>query len=304
MSKGLTTFTSPGSGAPWAFDYINAYNFQWNPSTVHVLGSGEQLFFAKYLLERAISVFKWQMPETWVEEYVYYCIYCWGYISVINTNIYGVIPQGCSLSGYGVMYQPTEAYISNPLLRGTLNPKIGKQCEIIRLQGNYTGIMDIINYYSCLMALATQACEVNFLNSHLAFAFLTSSKTGEAAMKKMYDKIASGEPAVFYDKGYIDKDGNPLWECFNRDVKSTYIANEILDDLRKIENMFDTHIGIPNTNLAKKERMITDEVNQNNVETYTLTSKWLENLQAGCKKVNNMFGINLSVDWRFKPQIN
>ena len=67
--------------------------------------------------------------------------------------------------------------------------------------------------------------------------------------------------------------------------------------------MFDTEIGIPNANTDKRERLITDEVNANNVETYSKCSMWLENLQEACQKVNRMFGLSISVDWRDIPMM-
>lgn len=48
--------------------------------------------------------------------------------------------------------------------------------------------------------------------------------------------------------------------------------------------------------------MIADEVNANNVDTYTMAAMWLENLQESYEKVNAMFGTNLSVEWRFPPE--
>ena len=69
--------------------------------------------------------------------------------------------------------------------------------------------------------------------------------------------------------------------------------------MRKIESMFDTDIGIPNANTDKRERLVTDEVNANNVETASKCALWLEQLQESVKKTNDMFGLDVSVDWRF-----
>ena len=67
----------------------------------------------------------------------------------------------------------------------------------------------------------------------------------------------------------------------------------------KIERMFENEIGIPNTGgTEKKERLITDEVNANNVSTYSKAELWLENLKTGCEEANKKFDLNLSVDWR------
>ena len=74
--------------------------------------------------------------------------------------------------------------------------------------------------------------------------------------------------------------------------------------MRKIEAMFDTDVGIPNANTDKKERLVTDEVNANNVETATRCELWLEQLKKAGQDTNDMFGINLSVDWRVDPKLD
>ena len=62
--------------------------------------------------------------------------------------------------------------------------------------------------------------------------------------------------------------------------------------------MFDTDIGIPNANTDKRERLISDEVNANNVETYSKCALWLDELQESCAKTRDMFGVDIAVDWR------
>ena len=50
--------------APYYYDYINKQNSTVKPSTVHIHNTGLSMFFKRYLLQRAISVFKWKLPET------------------------------------------------------------------------------------------------------------------------------------------------------------------------------------------------------------------------------------------------
>lgn len=291
-----------GIGAPYEYDYINAQTQAIRPSTMHLHDNGMQRFFRKYLLEKAFSVFEWKLPETWSKNYFLYVLYCWGYIAVINTDIFGVIPQGCGLQGYNVMYDPTTAVISNPLLTGILSPTIGQQCEIIKLQPNYSGILDIVDFYADMLALSASTATTNLFNSKLAYVFAAQNKAAAESFKKMYDELSSGNPAVVLDKNLFDDNGNPNWTIFNQNVAQTYIAGTILDDMRKWECRFDTEIGIPNANTEKRERLITDEVQSNNVEVQTKASLWLETLQDCVKKVNKMFGTSISVDWRFKDQ--
>lgn len=283
---------------PFYYDYKNARNSTVNPSTVHVRDTGLQRYFARYLLQKTISVFKWDMPKTWSRNYLLYTLYCWGYVAVINTDKFGVIPQQCTLGGFDVFYQPKFATVANPLLRGILNPIIGKQCELLRLQPDYGGVMDIVNFYADMLALSAETAGTNLLNSKLAYVFASDGKAGAESFKKLYDQIASGEPAAYIDKNLYRDDGTPTWNFFNQNLKETYIAGDILNDMRLWEMKFDNEIGIPTTNTTKKERLITDEANSAIEESRTKAQLWLDELQESCRKINNMFGIRLWVDWR------
>lgn len=292
-----------GGGAPFYYDYINARNGIVSPSTIHVKNTGLQMYFQRYLLKKALSVYEWKIPKQWAKNYFLYVLYTWGFIAVVNTDRYGVIPQAAALRGYDVMYQPTNAMIANPLLTGILEPRIGTQCTIIKLQPDYCGVMDRINFYADMLALSAEAAAVNLLNSKLAYVFAASGKTASESFKKLYDNIASGEPASVVDKSLFNEDGSPNWMIFNQNIKETYIAGDVLEDMRKWEMAFDTDFGIPNANTEKKERLTTDEVNIKSVEVKTWGELALEELQDGVERTRDMFGFTpeqLSVDWRFE----
>ena len=287
-----------GTGVPYLYDYINMANSIVDPSTVHAERTATNRFFERYLLQKAISVFKWELPEQWAKNYFLYVLYCWGFISVVNTDKYGTIPQACSIRGYDIFYQPTHAVITNPLLTGILEPRIGTECTLIKLQPDYGGIIDIIQYYANLLALTAESIATNLTNTKLAYVFGAKNKAQAESFKKMFDEITSGNPAVFVDKMLMDDNGKPAWFTFSQNIKENYIVPDLLCDMRKIEEMFDTAIGIPNANTDKRERMITDEVNANNFETRSKCEIWLEELKKGCEETNEMFGLSLSVDWR------
>lgn len=50
---------------PVNYAQYNAYNSVVSPSTVHVKNTGLAQFFKRYLLQQAMSVFEWKMPEYW-----------------------------------------------------------------------------------------------------------------------------------------------------------------------------------------------------------------------------------------------
>ena len=290
-----------GFGIPADYDYINTYNAGFSPSTVHVKNTALQRYFRRYLLQTALSVFKWKIPKTWNRDYFLYVLYCWGFIGIVNTNKYGVICQAGTLTGYDLYYQPTNIIITNPLLKGSLSPRIGKECTVFKLQPDWGNISDLVNFYADLMALCAESAGINLLNSHLATVFPAKDKGQAESYKKLYDKVAGGEPAVAIDKTLFKEDGSVAWDVFQQNLKENYITSDLLSDLVKIRNMFCTEIGIPSTNSEKRERLITDEVNKNDIETKSRCELWLESLKECAQKTNDMFGIDVSIDWRNNP---
>lgn len=285
-------------GAPYSYDQINKYTSQRSPSTVHCDNTALVNFYKRYLLEKVISVFDWTIPETWNRAFFEYVLYCSGYIAIIETDKFGVIPQNCGLYGYDVFYQPTNVTIANPLLTGILQPRIGRECALIKMQPDYGSIMDVVTYYADMLALCAEASGINIQNSKIATVFFAGDKAQAETYKKMYDQLSAGNPITVIDKALKDSE-EPNWETFNRDVKNSYILTDLISDMRKIEMQFDTLIGLPNANTDKRERLITAEVESNSQEVASLRTIWLNTMQEGAKQAREMFGINIDVKFRW-----
>lgn len=281
-------------------DFISLYNGLQNPSTIHANDNQLTYYFKKYLIQKIFSVYEFELPEEWDKDYFLYTLFLQGFIAVIKTDKFGVIPQHCSLWGRTVFYTPSNVTISNPLLSGITQPKIGVECSLIKLQPDYSGVYDIITYYAELLALCIQTASSNLINSKLSYVFATkNAKAGAESLKELYDRIASGEPAVFVDDKLYKNDGSPSWELFNQNVGANYITNEILADMNKIMNMFNTDIGINNANFEKTERLNIPETVANNDETQSKAQVWLETMQRGIDMTNKLFNTNLSVKLRY-----
>lgn len=296
---------------PYTSDYINGAAWtNVSPSQVHVSNTMLFQFFVRHLLQKAVSVFKWKLPEHWQRTLFLYTLYCNGHVCIVNTDRFGVLPQPCTLGGRGVQYEPTYAVVSNPLLRGILRPRIGTQCAVVRLMPDYGGILDIINYYAREMALTVEAFELNTLNSKLSFVFGVpknggNGKSSAETLKRLYDNIMSGVPASFVDSNLTTRDGKPTWQLFQQDVGRNFIAPELQETLRKLECEFAAAVGIPaDLSQNKKERTNTEEVSANNVETAVGPSMWLETAREGLEQANKLFGLDLSAEWRFQPDVN
>ncbi len=289
--------------SPYSFSEINMYNSVFAPSTVHVKNTGLARFFKRYLLQEAMSVFKFTLPANWEKNYVLYVLYTMGYISVIKTDKFGIIPQHCTLGGYTVQYQPFYTIVTNPLLDGVQNLRIGVNTELIKLQPDYCGLYDIVDYYGDLLALCAETAAGNVLNSKLSYVFAAENKAQAESLKKLYDNVASGEPAQFVDKNMRDDGGALPVALLQTNVGQNFIADRVLDAMRMIRNAFLTDIGIDNVNISKQSGVSASEVSANDNETRAKVSIWYDSITESMEKVRAMFGISetdLRVEWRVK----
>ena len=59
-----------------------------------------------------------------------------------------------------------------------------------------------------------------------------------------------------------------------------------------------TYLGISNLNIQKKERLISDEAIRSQGGTIASRYSRLSERRNACDKINDMFGLNISVDFR------
>lgn len=284
---------------PMSYDYENIINSRRNPSAYHVTNNILFNYFERRLLKKAISSIVFEnIPDNWDLNFFQYILFICGYVAVIETDKFGVIPQDGFLGGFNVQYQPTFITIANPKLKGIKRPVIHEECEIIKLQPDYRGVLDLVDLYASKLALASESADMNLWASKLAYVFFTDKKAGANAFKKLFDKIMNGEVAVVQDSSLLRDDGTPAWETFTQNLSQNYIVDRILDDMRKLENQFSTEIGIPNIS-DKKERLVVDEANKKDLETQINIDLWLDNINESLERVNKMFNLNIKAKKRF-----
>ena len=292
MANGSSGF----NGMPIYYDYQNMYDSMFRPFGMVARNTGLSMFFDRFLFQKLFSVYDFNIPEEWDADYFRYTLFVMGYTIVFNTDRFGVINNHGALYGRNVYYRPTKALVTNPALRGSsVNLDIGKNCQLIKLTPDYRGAYDVVSTFSDLMALVLESMGVNLFNTKLAYVFMSDNKAAAESFKLMMSQIGSGQPAVFPDRKLFGEDGEPKWMQFNQNLKQTFLGNDLAEFMSSIEAMFLSFIGIENVSFEKRERLLTSEVNANNQNTKAVARVWLESMQQSMDKVNDMFGLNLSV---------
>lgn len=267
-------------------DLIKNY-FSPDPKDVKGL-SISTMYYRHYLLTVILGAYEVTgAPESWDMPYLLTTLYTDGHFTITDTPL-GILPLQCGFTGINVFNHPTDVQVANPVL-GSFTRKIGEDCALVTLDYTFGGIMPLIDRFAVMLSMCDSAIAVNLMNSKVSFIGLCSSKAQAASMKKMYDMLSKGEPAVFVRGDQINQDTF----FFNR-AKENYVANDIQETKRNIVNEFLTRIGIRNANRFKRERLNTDEVNSNNDEVYINGECWVKTVNEGLREANRLFGLNLS----------
>lgn len=293
---------------PLNYEQINVHDGTFIPSTVHNRNNMTYSFWERALFQRASSVLKFELPEEWqgnIRDFFIYCLFRFGYVAVSKDAEHGLFFQPCNLSGYNFYYQPVEALISNPDLPAGYKLKIGTECELIKLTPDYRGVWDIVSYYAEKLSVLDNAINLSLINNKFSWFLAAKNKAAAEALKKLFDKINSGEPAVFFDKALVNDPQSKTepWQFLERkNLKESYLTTDQLKDFQTLLNNFDTEIGIPTIPYQKAERMVTSEAESRAIDSTSRSIVWLETLESSINKVNKMYGTDISVSLRYKPE--
>ncbi len=287
---------------PIPFQIENLCKSSLSPGGVVYGNNATFSFYCRYLWQKLVNVFTYDLPEDWSVDMFQAALFGNGCCAVLPTSMYGIIANWATPGGYKVNYEPEFVVISNRLLPTITGKRlvIGRDCAAIHITPDWCGVVDLIATYAVKLSLAMQAIDVNLINSKVAYVFGAKNEQQAKSFKVMMDKINSGEPSVIMDKTLYNDDGSPNWSLFTQNLKQTYLVSDLLCDLKKIEDEFDSKVGIPNANTDKRERLISDEVNANNKETAIIAAGWLDHIRQGIRQAEDMYDVKISVDWRYK----
>ena len=291
---------------PLNAEQLNVIQGGYTPSCIKAFNNKAFAFWQRALTQRAGSVIDFELPEEWtgsVKDFFYYVMLRFGYCVVYNDNERGLVFQPAALKGFDFYYQPTDAIISNPAYKASKELKIHKECEILKLQPDFMGTWDTISYFAEKLALLDNAINISLINNKYAWMLGAKNKAAGEALKKMLDKINSGEPAIVYDRKLANdpNDKSEPWQFWNRgNLRESYLTTDQLRDFQTILCDFDNEIGIPNLGaVEKKERMITDEANARKADAVSRSQLWIRTFNESAELVNAMFGTTISAKHNF-----
>ena len=281
---------------PLNYDAINAIEGSYSPSMVKNLNTAVFNYWVRSLFQRACSVIDFEdLPKSWtgpVKDFFYYSLFRFGFVAVFKRDDMGLVFNPGTLYGRDFYYQPTNMIVTNPSISESLDMQIGTDCELLKLTPDYMGIWDVIVYYAEKLATLDSAINMSIINNKFAYLMAARNKAAAQALKKMLDKVNSGEPAVILDMKLLNdpEDKAEPWQFLEREhLKDSYITTDQLQDFQTILNDFDMEIGIPVLPYAKKERMVTYEAESRMIDATSRSRVWVRTLRSSIESVKKLY---------------
>lgn len=243
------------------------------------------------LTELAISMFEWQnLPETVDQRFLEMCLFSDGMCVFFQDEVLGYLSLQCMIGGKLNVYRiPMErrAYATN----GYQRDLDGTNSVIIFNNYLHTNSMLDVEMFSKRLYNLDRAIDVN-ANAQKTPVLIQCDESQRLTMKNLYKQYEGNEPFIFGSKG-LDANGLKVLQ-----TGAPYVADKLYELKTQIWNEALTYLGISNINVVKKERMITDEVTRNQGGTVASRYSRLESRRQACKQINEMFGLDIWVDYR------
>ena len=169
------------------------------------------------------------------------------------------------------------------------------KCVLIENNKMRTATHDTLMYFVRKIYEAERTIDVNLQTAKTPWVIICDEKK-VLTYKTIIQRVSDNEPAIFGANG-LSLDSMQVLN-----TKSEFIGNELLDYCNGVESKLLTFLGINNVPIDKKERLITDEAQSNDQLIGINADLMLEARKRACEQINALYGLNVSVDLRHKPQ--
>ena len=248
-------------------------------------------YYIKDTLIRTQKMFKYRnLPKTIPKEQLELLLQRNGYavITKVNGELYAFYGGlGGEPNEY---YLPTVATVANPALKFSKSMVIDKECIVIKNDVMFMGLMPLIQSTSYLLAQADISFKYALINGRMKAIVTAPNDEVKASLDEMFKQIEKGSSL----KVVVDDD------LMNELKVSPYGSNDngidIIELKQYIIGSFYQKLGIQSNFNMKREALNSAESALNDDILYPLIDEMLEQRQEGIKKVNELYGTNISVE--------
>jgi hypothetical protein len=189
-------------------------------------------------------------------------------------------------------YQPTKYIVANPALNLTKDFTIGEDCVYCRNDYNALGLTPLISRYCGLMTENCLTVRLSDINMRMMSLLSAPDDTTLQSAKQYMKDLEDGKLGVVGEAPFFD----------GLKVQSKSIGNgdymiQFIELQQYLKGSLYNELGINANFNMKREALSGQEVALNDDALMPLIDDMLKQRRAMCDELNEMFGLNVSVDY-------
>lgn len=268
-----------------------AFDLMTSPALAYLQNQRTYDYYFQRLTNIALSVFEWKnLPMTVDPRWLELSIFRNGMCLFFEDPVMGYVAMPCAIGGKLDVYNiPTirRAYAANGYnaIRDNTNSVI--------IYHNYLHDVPVwdLEMFATRLADYQRTIDVNVAAQKTAVAILVDDNDVKT-WKDAYISWAGNVPMIMGNKAL-----NPNALTVLK-TDAPFVADSIQEMLVQVWNDAMSYLGVSNVNVTKKERLITDEVQRNMGGVLASRYSPLEMRRDAAKHINEMFSLNIEVDYR------
>lgn len=257
-----------------------------------ILNNRTYVQYVNRLTELAISMFEWKgLPESVDSRYIELHLFSNGCMVYFDDEVMGNLCLDCTYNGgldvygYPILRRAYSSYNGyNRLLKNSNSVIIWNNLLHIPSEAD-------IRAYARRLWMLDRIIDVN-ANAQKTPILVQGNEKQRLSLVNLYKEYDGNAPVIFGDSS-LNTEG-----LKSISTGAPYVADRIYELKTQIWNEALTYLGISNINIQKKERLITDEVTRNQGGTVASRYSRLEARRQAVKRINDMFGTNIKVNYR------
>ena len=249
--------------------------------------------YCKYTFTRTQSMFTYEgLPDTipvqWLESYLQRNGSCC--IAEHEGKLYALLGSaGGELDEY---YQPTIYTVANPALNLSKTFKIGEDCVYCKNDYDAIGLVPLVSRYCGLMTENLLTVRISDINMRMMNLLSAPDDNTLQSTKQYLKDLEAGKLGVVGE--------TPFFEGLK--LQSKGVGNgdymiQFIELQQYLKGSMYNELGINANFNMKREALSGQEVALNDDALMPLIDDMLKQRRAMCNELNEMFGLNVSVDY-------
>lgn len=255
------------------------------------LNNATYIQYYNRLTELAISMFEWKnVPETIDIRFLELILFSYGQAVFFKDDVMGFLALQNAAGGDLNIYRIPK------IRRAYAVTGYSKQLDennsvIIYNNMLHTNSMLDVQMFAKRLYNLDRAIDVN-ANAQKTPVLIACDENQRLSLEQVYMQYDGNMPVI---KGTSALNPNSLTVL---KTDAPYVADKLYQLKTQLWNEALTYLGITNLNIQKKERLVSDEVARNLGGVIASRYSRLESRRAACRQINEMFDLDISVDYR------